>query len=210
LSSDRVGAVADIAYADPDDSWIAHMQIQIDVRDAVLDDLPSVLSIYNHAALNTTSVWTDGASDLTERQNWFVARKNSGFPVLVAEARQQVIGFASFGDFRSWPGYRHTVENSVFVDPSFHRRGAARALLRSLIPRAIELDKHVMIAGIEASNEASLALHRSEGFVECGRLPEVGCKFGRWLDLIFLSRKLDERAAVRSPDGRSDIRVFPS
>jgi phosphinothricin acetyltransferase len=85
------------------------------------------------------------------------------------------------------------VENSVYVDPSFRRRGAARALLRSLIARAIELEKHTMVAGIEASNEASLALHRSEGFVEPCRIPEVGCKFGRWLDLIFLSRKLDNR-----------------
>ena len=169
------------------------MQIQIEVRDATHADLPSLLSIYNHAAVNTTSVWTDGPSDLVERQNWFLARKNSGFPVLIAEAAQQVVGFASFGDFRAWPGYRHTVENSVFVDPAFHRRGVARALLRPLIARAIGLEKHVMIAGIEASNDASLALHRSEGFVEVGRLPEVGCKFGRWLDLVFLARKLDER-----------------
>jgi phosphinothricin acetyltransferase len=105
-----------------------------------------------------------------------------------------VIGFASFTDFRPWPGYRYTVENSIYVDPSFHRRGAARALLGSLIARAIELGKHTMVAGIEASNEASLALHRGENFMESGRIPEVGCKFGRWLDLIFLSKKLDNQA----------------
>jgi L-amino acid N-acyltransferase YncA len=171
--------------------------MQIIVRDATLGDLPSMLSIYNYAALNTTAVWTDRASDLAERQNWLLARRTSGFPVLVAEASQQVIGFASFGDFRPWPGYRYTVENSIYVDPSFHRRGGGRALLRSLIARAIELEKHTMVAGIEASNEASLALHRSEGFTELCRLPEVGCKFGRWLDLIFLSRKLDDRAGPR-------------
>jgi L-amino acid N-acyltransferase len=167
--------------------------MQIIIRDATLGDLPSMLSIYNYAALNTTAVWTDSASDLVERQDWFLARRESGFPVLVAEASQRVIGFSSFGDFRPWPGYRYTVENSVYVDPSFHRRGAARALLRSLIARAIELEKHTMVAGIEASNEASLALHRSEGFAEPCRIPEVGCKFGRCLDLIFLSRKLDSR-----------------
>jgi L-amino acid N-acyltransferase len=168
--------------------------MQVMVRDATLDDLPSILSIYNHAALNTTAVWTDSPSDLAERQAWFLARRQSGFPVLVAEASQQVIGFATFGDFRPWPGYRYTVENSVYVDPLFHRRGAARALLRSLIARAIELGKHAMVAGVEASNEASLALHQGEGFTERCRLPEVGCKFGRWLDLILLSRKLDNRA----------------
>jgi phosphinothricin acetyltransferase len=119
--------------------------------------------------------------------------------VLVAETSQQVIGFGSFGDFRAWPGYRYTVENSVYVDPAFHRRGAARVLLRSLIARAAELEKHLMVAGIEASNEASLALHQSEGFIEAGRIPEVGCKFGRWLDLIFLSRQLDRRAGPGHP-----------
>ncbi|WP_315832753.1 GNAT family N-acetyltransferase [Bradyrhizobium prioriisuperbiae] len=168
--------------------------MQIIVRDAIPGDLPSVLSIYNHAAVNTTAVWTDRSSDLAERQDWFLARKKSGWPVLVAKASQQVIGFGSFGDFRSWPGYRYTVENSVYVDAAFHRQGAARALLKSLIARAVELEKYVMVAGIEAANEASLALHRSEGFIEAGRIPEVGCKFGRWLDLIFLSRQLDHRA----------------
>jgi len=141
------------------------------VRDAIPGDLLRILSIYNHAATNTTAVWTDGASDIVERRSWFDARSRSGFPVLVAEASREVIGFASFTDFRPWPGYRYTVENSIYVDPSFDRRGAAR----------------------EASNEASLALHRGEDFMESGRIPEIGCKFGRWLDLIFLSKKLDNR-----------------
>jgi L-amino acid N-acyltransferase len=167
------------------------------VRDATPSDLVGILSVYNDAVLRTTAVWTERISDIADRQNWFLARKQGGFPVLVAEASQQLIGFASFGDFRPWPGYRHTVENSIYVDPSFHRRGAGRSLLRSLIARAIELEKHTMVAGVEASNQASLALHRSEGFVELCRIPEVGCKFGRWLDLIFLSRKLDDRP--RSP-----------
>ncbi len=98
--------------------------MQIMVRDATPGDLPSILLIYNYAVMNTTAVWTDSASDLVERQNWFFARRKSGFPVLVAEASQQLIGFSSFSDFRPWPGYRYTVENSVYVDPSFHRRGA--------------------------------------------------------------------------------------
>jgi L-amino acid N-acyltransferase len=168
--------------------------MQMLVRDATPGDLSRILSIYNHAALHTTAVWTDVASDVAERRSWFDARSKSGFPVLVAEASREVIGFASFTDFRPWPGYRHTVENSIYVDPSFHRRGAARALLRSLIARAIELGKHTMVAGIEASNEASLALHRGEHFMESGRIPEIGCKFGRWLDLVFLSKTLDDRA----------------
>jgi len=167
--------------------------MQMIIRDATPDDLPAILSIYNYAVLETTAVWSDALSDLAERQQWLSARHQRGFPVLVAEASQRVIGFSSFGDFRPWSGYRHTVENSVYVDPSFHRCGAGRALLRPLIARAVELGKHVMVAGIEASNEASLALHLSEGFAEPCRLAEVGCKFGRWLDLILLSRRLDMR-----------------
>jgi phosphinothricin acetyltransferase len=103
---------------------------------------------------------------------------------------KDAVGFASFGDFRPFPGYRHTVENSVYVDERHHRLGVGRSLLAALIERATALDKHVMIAGIEAANAASINLHASLGFVEVGRMPEVGCKFGRWLDLVFMQKRL--------------------
>ena len=160
------------------------------VRDATLEDAADVLAIYNFAALNTTAVWTDGAVDLESRRAWILARQQAGYPVLVAMKGRDVVGFASFGDFRPWPGYRHTVENSVYIDERHHRAGIGRSLVAALIERATALNKHTMIAAIEAANTASIGLHASLGFAEVGRMPEVGCKFGRWLDLVLMQKQL--------------------
>lgn len=160
------------------------------VRDATLEDAGDILAIYNYAAINTTAVWTDGPVDLASRRDWIRARQEAGFPVLVAMKGRDVVGFASFGDFRPWPGYRHTVENSVYVDERHHRAGIGRSLMIALIERATLMDKHMMVAAIEASNSGSIALHGSFGFAEVGRMPEVGCKFGRWLDMVFMQKRL--------------------
>lgn len=160
------------------------------VRDATLEDAEDILAIYNYAALNTTAVWTDGPADLASRRAWIDARREVGYPVLVAMKGSHVVGFASFGEFRPFPGYRHTVENSVYVDERHHRRGIGRCLVAALIERAAAMNKHAMIAGIDAANAASIALHVSLGFAEVARMPEVGCKFGRWLDLVFMQKQL--------------------
>ena len=160
------------------------------VRDATLEDAGDILAIYNFAAINTTAVWTDGPADIASRREWIRARQEAGYPVLVAMKGRDVVGFASFGDFRPFPGYRHTVENSVYVDERHHRLGIGRSLVTALVERASALNEHAMIAGIEAANIASLGLHASLGFVEVARMPEVGCKFGRWLDLVFMQKTL--------------------
>jgi len=165
------------------------------IREATPADATAILPIYNHAVRETTSVWTEAESDVDGRREWLEARRALGYPVLVAEHEGAIAGFASFGDFRPWPGYRHTVENSVYVAPALHRRGLGRELMEALIARAQHLGKHAMIAGIEASNTASLRLHASVGFVEVARMPQVGCKFGRWLDLVLMQRRLDGAAA---------------
>jgi phosphinothricin acetyltransferase len=164
------------------------------VRDATLEDAEDILAIYNFAAINTTAVWTDGPADLASRRNWITERQQAGYPVLVAMKGRDVVGFASFGDFRPFPGYRHTVENSVYVDERHHRAGIGHSLLAALIERATMLNKHAMIAGIEAANAGSIGLHASLGFAEVGRMPEVGCKFGRWLDLVFMQKRLASQA----------------
>ena len=160
------------------------------VREATLEDAADILTIYNYAAINTTAVWTDGPADLESRRHWLRARQEAGYPVLVAMKGQDVVGFASFGDFRPFPGYRHTVENSVYVDERHHRAGIGRSLVAALIERATAMKKHAMIAGIDATNAGSIALHASLGFAEVARMPEVGCKFGRWLDLVFMQKRL--------------------
>ena len=162
------------------------------VRWAKVEDAPQILHIYNHAALHTTAVWNDRPSTIEERLAWLRQQATQGYPVLVAEAKERVVGFASFGDFRRWDGYRHTVESSVYVAPEFQGHGIGRKLVDALVREALGLGKHVMIAGIEASNTASVRLHRSVGFIQVARLPEVGCKFGRWLDLVLMQRTLHE------------------
>ena len=160
------------------------------IRDALDKDLPRILAITNAAIATTTSLWTLTATTLETRCAWMRARQTRGFPVLVAEVDGSVQGFGSFGDFRAWEGYLHTVEHSLYVDPAVHGRGIGRALLEALVFRAKGLGMHTMIGGIEAGNAASLALHERAGFVEVGRLPEVGRKFERWLDLVFMQKML--------------------
>jgi phosphinothricin acetyltransferase len=160
------------------------------VRDAVEADLPAILAITNHAILHTTAVWTIAQATPETRAAWMRERRAGGFPVLVADDDGAVAGFASFGPFRAWDGYAHTVEHSLYVDPAQQRRGIGRALLNALIERAAASGKHAMVGGIEASNAASIALHRAAGFDEAGVLREVGRKFDRWLDLLFMVRLL--------------------
>jgi L-amino acid N-acyltransferase YncA len=160
------------------------------VRAAAEADLASILAIYNDAVLNTTAIWNDTTVDLAERRAWYEARRARSYPVLVAETDGTVAGYASFADFRPFEGYRFTVEHSVYVAKSARGRGAATHLLQRLIEEARLLGKHVMLGGIAADNIASLALHARLGFVETARMPEVGYKFGRWLDLVFMQKTL--------------------
>ena len=166
----------------------------MEVRDAKLEDLPGILEIFNDAIVNTTAVWRDAPEDLAVRRGWFDARRAREFPVLVAADGEAVLGFGSYGDFRMADGYRHTVEHSVYVRGDRRRAGLGRMLLQALIDHARKRGIHAMIGGIEASNHASVALHAALGFREVARLPEIGCKFGRWLDLVFVQLLLDSRA----------------
>jgi L-amino acid N-acyltransferase YncA len=160
------------------------------IRDYAQVDLPAILAIYNDAVANSTAIWNDRLVDLEDRRAWAAARVALGYPLLVAEIDGSVAGYATFGDFRAFDGYRHTVEQSVYVGAAFRRRGIARALLQTLEPYARALGKHALLGGIEAGNAASLSLHAELGFKEVGRLPEVGTKFGRWLDLVFMQKIL--------------------
>ena len=162
----------------------------MDVRDADQTHLPGIVAIYNEVLATSTAIFNDQPTTVEERTAWFRARIAQGYPVLVALEGSRVLGYASFGDFRSWPGYRHTVEHSVHVAAEVRGRGVGAALMAQLIPRAVALGKHVMVAGIDASNAPSIRFHERLGFQRVGLLREVGCKFGRWLDLAFLQRNL--------------------
>ena len=153
------------------------------IRDATEADLPAIRDVYNHAVEHTTAIWNETIVDLDNRRDWFSARRAKGFPVLVAEKDGAVAGYASYGDWRAFDGYRHTVEHSVYVDKDCRGAGIGRLLMLALIERARAAGMHVMIAGIEAENVPSIRLHESLGFRMAGRFTEVGRKFDRWLDL---------------------------
>ena len=164
------------------------------VRDATPADLPAVLAIYNDAVANTTAIWNDTLVDLANRQAWFDLRADQGYPILVAEdASGEVVGYASFGDWRPFDGYRHTIEHSVYVRNDQRGQGIGPRLMTVLIERARACDKHVMVAAIESGNLASIRLHERLGFLTTGQMPQVGTKFGRWLDLTFMQLMLEQR-----------------
>jgi phosphinothricin acetyltransferase len=158
----------------------------ISIRDATENDLPGMLEIYNEIILNTTAVWQYDPHTLEMRKEWFAIKKQLGHPVFVAEQQGVILGFSTFGPFRQWQGYRFTVENSVYVAADYRGWGISKLLMQILIDAARELNVHAIVAGIEASNEASIALHEKFGFKEVAHFKEVGHKFGRWMDLKFL------------------------
>jgi L-amino acid N-acyltransferase YncA len=169
------------------------------VRAASEADLPGILAIYNEVIATSAAVYTSEPATLAERRTWFSARGAQGFPVLVAADGNEVLGFASFGEWRgAWPGYRYTVEHSVHVRGDVRGRGIGRALVEALFPAALALGKHVMIGGIDAANDASIRFHARLGFERVACFREVGHKFGRWLDLIFMQRFLDPPGSRRA------------
>lgn len=164
------------------------------IRTATEHDAETIAEIYNDAVLNTTAIWNENKVDFLNRIKWMKDRRDAGFPVIVfVDANDSVLGYASYGDWRPWDGYRHTVEHSVYVHKSARGRGAGKALMEELIKLAADQGKHVMVAGIESGNSASIELHKKLGFTEAGRMSEVVNKFGRWLDLTFMQLRLDTR-----------------
>jgi L-amino acid N-acyltransferase len=162
----------------------------MNVRDARESDLPGLLDIYNEVIATSTAVYSYTPVTLDDRVEWWKARVARGFPVLVATDSSGVLGFSTFGDFRSWPGYRHTVEHSVHVRADMRGQGVGSQLVQALFPRAEALGMHVMIAGVDAANLPSIRFHERLGFEQAGLLREVGWKFDRWLDLVFLQRRI--------------------
>lgn len=168
----------------------------MEIRDAAERDLEGITAIYNDAVAQTTAIWNDAQVDLADRRGWLLARQAAGYPVLVAMAADgDVLGYASFGDWRAFDGYRHTVEHSVYVRADRRGAGIGKALMTALIGRARDTGKHVMVAGIEAGNTGSIRLHQKMGFHQVGLLREVGTKFGGWLDLALLQLTLDQHPA---------------
>lgn len=162
----------------------------MEIRDAVEEDFAAVTSIYNEIVRNSTAIYNSQDVPVEERLAWWRERTAKGYPVVVGVESGLVVGFGTAGPFRSWPGYRYTVEGTIHLAQEARGRGLGRELLAVLVERSRAMGMHSMVAAIDSENEASLRFFAREGFVEVGRLPEVGWKFERWLTLVLLQRML--------------------
>lgn len=155
----------------------------------------AILDILNEAIVNSTALYDYTPRPPESMQGWFAAKQARRFPVIGAVDEQGVLlGFASYGTFRERPAYKYSVEHSVYVRRDARGRGIGRTLMVRLIEVARAQGYHLLVGGIDASNEASIALHQALGFVHAGTITQAGFKFGRWLDLAFYQRVLDTPA----------------
>ncbi|WP_435644359.1 N-acetyltransferase family protein [Streptomyces sp. SCPE 10] len=162
----------------------------VTVRRAHAGDAEAVRAIRNHAIEHSTALWTETPQSAAEGAAWLAAHLERG-SAFVAETDGEVAGFAVFAPWRALDGYRHTVEDSVYVREGRHGLGIGSALLAALIAAAREAGHHLVIAGIEAGNGASIRLHERFGFEHAGTVREAGIKFGRRLDLTLMRLPLD-------------------
>jgi len=169
----------------------------LEIRPAVVTDLPSVTDIYADAVREGTATFELVPPDLAEMTRRFRALSDGGFPYLVAILEGNVAGYAYAGPYRPRPAYRFTVENSVYLRPAVHRRGIGHRLLQRLIADCEARGFRQMIAVIgDSANAGSIGVHAACGFTMIGTHPNVGLKFGRWLDTVMMQRALGEGAST--------------
>ena len=166
----------------------------VSIRDAEEHDVEAITTLYNQHIATRTIEWTERPHTVEARRTWLAEKRSGGWPVLVALSDDgDVVGVATYGDFRdstAREGNRFTVEHTVHVHESAAGLGVGRSLVEELLGRARSAGLHAMIGAIDGENPASIAFHERLGFVEVGRLPEVGRKFDRWLDLVLMQRIL--------------------
>ena len=167
------------------------------VRDAVSTDAAAMARIANHYIRDTTVTFAEIEKTVASMEQSIATRHAQGHGFVVAQEGAHVIGYASFFPFRSGSGYRHTVEHTVQLVPEAVGRGAGRLLMTELERIARDLGIRNVMAGISGENEAAIVFHRKLGFDHEVRLPQVGFKFGRWIDLVLMQKRL-----FSGPDSR--------
>jgi len=156
------------------------------IRQCFENQLPEILEIFNDAILNSTALYDYKPRTMDTMQNWYTVKQSGNYPIIGAfDCDDTLLGFASYGSFRNWPAYKYSVEHSIYIRSDMRGSGLGRLLLKEIIKSAEEQDYHVIIGGIDASNNVSIKLHEKEGFVFCGTIKHAGYKFGKWLDLSF-------------------------
>ena len=164
---------------------LKNLATSILLRSAARADLTTINDIYNHYVLHSTCTYQEEPEPIAARRRWF-DHHGAKHPVIVAEVNGEVVGWGALSGYHARSAYRRTVENSVYVHHEHHRRGIGSTLLQDLITRARTLEHKAIIAGIDADQAASVALHARFQFENVGRFKQVGYKFGRWLDVIYM------------------------
>ncbi|WP_413782799.1 N-acetyltransferase family protein [Thalassovita sp.] len=160
------------------------------LRDATLKDADSIAAIWNPQIRDTSVTFNSVEKSVEGLRADIAAKADSGHAFLVAEQAERVIGFALYGQFRAGVGYAHSMEHTVYLSPAQQGQGVGRVLMRALEARAAAAGVHSMLGGISAENVGGIAFHTAIGYAEVARIPQVGRKFGRWMDLVLMQKML--------------------
>lgn len=167
--------------------------MELQIRPVTATDVPAINCIYSESVRTWTASWELEPPDDAEMQRRMEAILAQGYPYFVGICNETLVGYSYASSYRARPGYRFTVENSIYVDPAYQRQGIARSLMRTLIDACTAQGYRQMVAVIgDSENHGSIALHRSLGFTQVALLPNLGFKFGRWLDSVMMQRSLGE------------------
>jgi L-amino acid N-acyltransferase len=176
------------------------------IRPAQETDLAAIVAIYNDVMQTSVTIWSEEPTSVAERQRWLKESSTMGYPVLVATDASGVLGFIAAEPFRPWPGYVATWEHSVHVRQDVRSRGVGGCLLDAMQATLRTRGAHIMVAGIDSDNEGSLRFHTRLGFLETGRMPEVGQMRGSWRNLVLLQKTL---APLTTGAANYDCRNLP-
>ncbi len=160
------------------------------IRAGNLSDASGIAALINHEIRTGLAIWRYAERSGQDIEEMLSSRITAGYALYVAEANGEIVGWAGYGPFRTGEGYARTMEHSVHVTPDYRRQGIAGHLLSKVIDHADQAGIHCLIGAIDATNTASLELHKRFGFTEAGRLPEIGWKFEKWLTLVLMQRIL--------------------
>lgn len=155
------------------------------IRDAVPEDMPAILEIYNNEIMNATTVYAYEPQTLEQRMQWFEKKKSAGFPIIVDESKGELRGFAAYGPFRDFPAYKYTVEHLVYIAKPYRQLQLGTLLITELLKLASRQGMSVMVGAIDSENIPSIKIHEKLGFTYAGKIHKAGYKFGKWLDLCF-------------------------
>lgn len=164
--------------------------MEIKIRDYQITDCLAILAIINDAILNSTALYDYNVRTLTTQEAIFEEKLQKGFPVIVAEMNNEVVGFGYYSEFRFREAYKFTVEHSVYANKDSIGKGIGKLLLTELIERAKQQNLHTMIGVIDSENTNSIDFHKKFGFEEVGFIKESGFKFNRWLHSVFVQKIL--------------------